>query len=147
MRNFRRATATVALACVLFTSGFAQQMGAPPDVPKGHWAYAAVDALFREGILKGYPDGLFRGGRPLVRYELGALQALNLTFAAMPFSQGTQTAALVAFRNDLRRLQSQMAELKATFSELPALKQKLEALTKQLADLRRQVDEIKAKGG
>ncbi|MBC8065215.1 MAG: S-layer homology domain-containing protein [Chlorobia bacterium] len=30
---------------------------APVDVPKEHWAFPAVDALFREGLLKGYPSG------------------------------------------------------------------------------------------
>lgn len=33
---------------------FAQQ-GAPADVPKTHWAHPAVDSLFNEGLLKGYP--------------------------------------------------------------------------------------------
>lgn len=28
---------------------------APSDVPKEHWAFPAVDVLFREGLLKGYP--------------------------------------------------------------------------------------------
>ena len=28
---------------------------APSDVPKEHWAFPAVDALFQEGLLKGYP--------------------------------------------------------------------------------------------
>jgi hypothetical protein len=28
---------------------------APSDVPRKHWAYPAVDRLFREGLLKGYP--------------------------------------------------------------------------------------------
>ena len=31
------------------------------DVPAGHWAYAAVHNMKREGILLGYPDGRFRG--------------------------------------------------------------------------------------
>lgn len=28
---------------------------APADVPRDHWAFPAVDALFKEGLLKGYP--------------------------------------------------------------------------------------------
>ncbi len=34
-----------------------QGQSAPADVPKDHWAFPAVDALFREGLLKGYPSG------------------------------------------------------------------------------------------
>ena len=30
---------------------------APADVPKDQWAFPAVDALFKEGLLKGYPSG------------------------------------------------------------------------------------------
>ncbi|RYG47031.1 hypothetical protein EON79_08505 [bacterium] len=29
---------------------------APPDVPRTHWAFKAVDGLFQEGLLKGYPS-------------------------------------------------------------------------------------------
>lgn len=29
---------------------------APPDVPKSHWAYPAVNKLFEEGLLRGYPS-------------------------------------------------------------------------------------------
>ncbi len=37
--------------------------GAPrfPDVPFKHWAESAVQELRDAGILRGYPDGLFRG--------------------------------------------------------------------------------------
>lgn len=34
------------------------QVGAPPDVPRKHWAFPAVDGLFKEGLLKGYPSEL-----------------------------------------------------------------------------------------
>jgi hypothetical protein len=42
---------------------------AQQDVPPGHWAYDAVQSLIREGILRGYPDGSFRGQKPVTRYE------------------------------------------------------------------------------
>lgn len=42
------------LAPVISVILFAQ---APADVPKDHWAFPAVDALFKEGLLKGYPSG------------------------------------------------------------------------------------------
>ncbi len=45
------------------------------DVPQSHWAYDAVTDLQNRGILLGYPDGYFRGKRPLTRYEFAvALQ-------------------------------------------------------------------------
>jgi hypothetical protein len=42
---------------------------AQQDVPPGHWAYDAVQSLMQDGILKGYPDGSFRGQKPVTRYE------------------------------------------------------------------------------
>jgi hypothetical protein len=41
-----------------------------PDVPETHWAYKELARMKQEGLLVGYPDGLFRGGRPASRYEL-----------------------------------------------------------------------------
>src|SRR6476660_7142804 len=41
-----------------------------PDVPESHWAYKDLARMKAEGLLVGYPDGLFRGGRPASRYEL-----------------------------------------------------------------------------
>lgn len=39
-----------------------------PDVPSNHWAYEALARMKKEGLLVGYPDGLYRGSRPLSRY-------------------------------------------------------------------------------
>jgi len=41
-----------------------------PDVPANHWAYKDLQEMKQNGLLVGYPDGLFRGGRPASRYEL-----------------------------------------------------------------------------
>ena len=41
-----------------------------PDVPANHWAYEALAKMKAEGLLVGYPDGLYRGPRPATRYEL-----------------------------------------------------------------------------
>lgn len=40
------------------------------DVPQGHYAYDAVYDLIRQGITGGFPDGTYRGDRPMTRYEL-----------------------------------------------------------------------------
>jgi hypothetical protein len=47
---------------------FAQAQFAPSDVPKNHWAYPAVDRLFQEGLLKGYPSG----GQPTLVLDIDA---------------------------------------------------------------------------
>jgi hypothetical protein len=44
-----------------------------PDVPENHWAYQAIQELANDGYIKGYPDGTFKGNRPMTRYEVAAL--------------------------------------------------------------------------
>ena len=44
-----------------------------PDVPENHWAYEYVSTLAGNGILEGYPDGMFSGDRTMTRYEFAAM--------------------------------------------------------------------------
>ena len=44
-----------------------------PDVPKNHWAYEYVSTLKGNGALTGYPDGEFKGDRPMTRYEFATM--------------------------------------------------------------------------
>jgi predicted translin family RNA/ssDNA-binding protein len=40
-----------------------------PDVPANHWAHNAVVNLHGSDIVQGYPDGEFKGAKPMTRYE------------------------------------------------------------------------------
>jgi len=40
-----------------------------PDVPRGHWAYEAINRLSNAGIIEGLPDGNYRGQKAMTRYE------------------------------------------------------------------------------
>ena len=44
-----------------------------PDVKDNHWAYEYVTKLAGAGLLKGYPDGEFKGNRVLTRYEFATV--------------------------------------------------------------------------
>ncbi|MGI5817348.1 MAG: S-layer homology domain-containing protein [Armatimonadota bacterium] len=44
-----------------------------PDVPAGHWAADAVQFATETGFMNGYPDGRFRGGESLSRYEIAVI--------------------------------------------------------------------------
>ena len=44
-----------------------------PDVPENHWAYEYVKGLCEQGVIEGYPDGMFSGNRNLTRYEMAAM--------------------------------------------------------------------------
>jgi len=53
------------------------------DVGPGHWAYEVVEGAAAAGLLKGYPDGSFRGESPVSRAEAAVL-LLKLTGAPLP---------------------------------------------------------------
>ena len=47
----------------------AQAAAEYPDVPMGHWAYDAINKLSAAGVIEGYPNGTYSGGRAMTRYE------------------------------------------------------------------------------
>lgn len=49
------------------------------DVPRGIWAYDAVQKLAKDGIVTGYGDGTFQGNRVMTRYEMAEIVANALT--------------------------------------------------------------------
>lgn len=147
MKMYRVFLAAVVLAMV---TGALAQNGAPSDVPRNHWAFEAVDKLFREGLLRGYPDGKFRGNRPASRYEMaGALHAsfaqlkgitdnLDRQLTMTKTSQGSGAAddrveirrALEAMRNDIDNMKSwgqDINELKVRYSRIGESIRKLRA--------------------
>lgn len=44
-----------------------------PDVPENHWAYEAVKTMVKSGLVKGYPDGEFKGDHAMTRYEFAQI--------------------------------------------------------------------------
>jgi hypothetical protein len=85
-----------------------------------------------EGILVGYPDGMFRGGRPASRYELA----------------GAINAAYQKLRGMIMGLQEQIDAIKSmpggNPDEMAALRRELDALKAQVAAMSRYGDDIDA---
>ncbi len=67
-------TAVLAAAALV---GVASAYAANPfsDVPTDSWAYQAVSQLASEGVVVGYPDGTFQGGKNITRYEMAEIIA------------------------------------------------------------------------
>ncbi|GIV15470.1 MAG: hypothetical protein KatS3mg022_0905 [Armatimonadota bacterium] len=109
---------------------------AQQDVPPGHWAYEAVQALIRQGILKGYPDGSFRGISPVTRYEF----AVALRDALQEVSRRVQSLS-----NEIRRVPSQPAPLIVTPPPSPGLtpeeQEKLRALPDNVGERLQRLEE------
>ena len=66
-RTFKYALSAILTAAIVLPAVAQDNF---PDVPDNHWAFEALARMKKDGLLVGYPDGLFRGGRPASRYEL-----------------------------------------------------------------------------
>jgi hypothetical protein len=121
-----RVAAAAALLALLLAPGAAR---ATPfaDVPADHWAYQAIASLAADGLVDGYPDGSFKGDRPLSRYEMAAIVARVI---AKLEAEGARTAS----KADLDTLQKLMDALK---DELDALGVRVTTLEDQVAALDR----------
>jgi hypothetical protein len=139
-----------------------------PDVPDNHWAYEALARMKKDGLLVGYPDGLFRGNRPASRYELAV--AVHATYTHLKnitdglqaqideLKKGNNGADLQALRDALTQLQNDVNNMKgwgadidnlkkmaATFEkELASMGVDIEGLKKDLADLAKRVGVLEA---
>jgi polyhydroxyalkanoate synthesis regulator phasin len=101
-----------------------------PDVPWDHWAYDAVATLAEKGIIVGYPDGYFKGNRPLTRYEF----ACALRNALERIKAEITPPDVTALQNAINDLRSRVEALeKAAPGGVPAdLLNRLSAVEQQL---------------
>lgn len=85
------------------TSGLQENTrGEFPDLPKNHWAYEYVRALADRGLINGYPDGEFKGGRQMTRYEFAAVIYRALQNGAVV--DGQMTRAVAEFAPELEKV-------------------------------------------
>lgn len=96
------------------------------DVSPGDWAFEALNNLIRRyDCLVGYPDGTFRGNRPLTRYEFAA--------------------GLNACLNQIERLLSESTGNFVTREDLDTLQNLIQDFNEELAILRGRVDGLEAR--
>lgn len=110
-----------------------------PDAPEYHWAYTALLNMKNEGILVGYPDGLFRGGRPASRYELAA--AINSAYEKLKGMIGGLSSEIDAIKRILERGPGGGG---ATKEEVQALREALEMLRNDVNNMKKWGDDIAA---
>jgi len=89
------------------------------DVPLNHWAYDSVQSLAAKGVIVGFPDGTFGGGKSLTRYEFAEATAKALAYVeGMDFAAAEDVAILeklaIEFADEL------VASLGVTVADLEA---------------------------
>jgi len=130
---------SAALSALLIVPALAQDNF--PDVTESHWAYKDLLRMKQEGLLVGYPDGLFRGNRPASRYELAV--ACHAVWANLK-------AITDGLKSQIDDLNAKIANA-ATKADIDDLRSKIDALTADLnrirtediAALRKMADEFK----
>lgn len=68
---------TALLGAAIMAGTVGAQAAANPfsDVPQDHWAYDAVAQLAADGVLEGYGDTTFQGGKAITRFEMAQMVA------------------------------------------------------------------------
>ena len=107
------------------------------DVPLNHWAYDSVQSLAAKGVIVGYPDGTFGGGKSLTRYEFAEATAKALAYVeGMDFAAADDVAILeklaIEFADELASLGVTVADLEAALGEHTEAIDALEATVAKL---------------
>ena len=76
------------------------------DVPDDHWAAGAVYDLVNLGVTKGYPDGTYRGNKPITRFE-----------TAIFLSKLAKALDGEDLKTELKAVRDQIAEIKSAPKE------------------------------
>jgi hypothetical protein len=139
MRKRWSRTATIALLLSVPAFGVAVSalQGARfSDIPAGHWATEAVEYVTTQGLIQGYPDQTFKGGRTLTRYEAATifyrlLRSGNMANAS-PQGQELIQKGLAEVQDELKQVQAKLGTLEATNGETAT---RLSTLEQQIKNL------------
>jgi hypothetical protein len=127
MKRLARLAVIAGLSAALVIPARQATLATPfSDVPANHWAYQYIQSLAADGIIDGYPDGKFKGDRPLTRYEMAVVVARVI--AKLQENQGPKGPS----KEDLDKLQKL----------IDALKDELDALGVRVTNLEDSLDAL-----
>lgn len=115
------------------------------DVPAGHWSREAIGVLINKGILLGYPDGTFKGERPISRYEVAVI--LNrLIQSGLLTKTAFDATELQAISEALQETVGEIAKLQGQISTLQQGQNSQDALIQsnaaKISDVQALVDDL-----
>lgn len=110
------------------------------DVPSGHWAEDAVQKLVDMGLVKGYPDGTYKGDRQLTRYEYAMVVERMVAMLDDTYCKKDGECASQISQDQLMEVKDIVEKLAAEFKdELAALKVKVDENTEKISALEEDV--------
>ncbi|GMV37412.1 MAG: hypothetical protein AMXMBFR61_19200 [Fimbriimonadales bacterium] len=116
-----------------------------PDVPEYHWAYEALETLKNDGLLVGYPDGMFRGARPMSRYEFAV--AMNAAYQKLKYMFDGLQSRIDGLQRQIDALPKGGGGTQGDFAskaDLQALRDQLEAFKNDLSGMKNWKNDIDA---
>lgn len=162
MKRTLKIALSVVLGAAMVAPAFAQS-DAFPDTPENHWAYDALKEMKNNGLLVGYPDGLFRGPRPASRYEMAV--AIHATYKHLknitdgldsrisdlkrqvdnikPGTGGASQQDVDNLKRGLSELQGQLGNMKAWGDDIANLKKLASTFEKELSSMGVDVEALK----
>lgn len=151
----KKATILVSLvmAAVICLSRVSLAANAYADVPTNHWAYSALQSLTEKGIVQGYPDGTFKGDKPLTRYEFVVAIARALDYLDKNPKQGdnADVKALIGslkdeFAADLEEFNARLSDVEARVDKLEAQQKEAKAASDEQGKLLAKLSSVKYSG-
>ena len=127
----------------------------PQDVPREHWAYAAVDDLAGKGLIKGYPpSGEFFGKRTVTRYEMATViqrvlarvdELIGKKVDKTDIKPPAEAAVKPEQLDEIRRLVAEYkTELTVIGTDLQKVKDQIGELTGKVDAAQKSADEAKS---
>ncbi|WP_196600948.1 S-layer homology domain-containing protein [Pectinatus frisingensis] len=119
MKKKLAASAVFALILGLNNNSFAAE-NPFSDVPADHWARGAVTQLVHDGVIKGYPDGSFRGNEKITRFEMAQMVATAMASQKKLSAADKEDIVKLAkeFSNELDDLGVRVAEMEKRSSDV-----------------------------
>ena len=90
------------------------------DVPASHWAYDAVAQLASRQVVSGYPDGAFKGGDSMTRYEMASIVSRAIANIENATAEDLELMKRLIdeFSEELAALGARIGDLEARFGTL-----------------------------
>ena len=118
------------------------------DIPQNHWAYDAVEMLQEKGLVEGYPDGYFKGDRPVTRYEMAMavariiarIEQLEASVPQMP------DLSVYATKNDLETINKLTEEFHKELDSLGIRVSNIEESIGKITSRVKELERVKISG-
>lgn len=162
MKRTAKYALMTALVSATVVPAIAQSDTPFPDTKENHWAYEAVTRLKADGILVGYPNGNFIGGRLATRYEMAVainaaymklktitgglgkqIDEINTKITDLQNRKGEGVSDIDSIKSSLADIKDMVGGMKSYGEDITNLKKLTDKFEKDLVSIGVDVDDVK----